>query len=706
MMKSNDLSRCRVFTTRALACAFALHALSGCAGDFNGGAGPEATPAIESQSSALEQAAPLETETETMKTWRKSMARTPLPKPTGCFHAAYPGGWVEVPCGPPLKRPMIPRRVGGQTPTGSGAQTVGNGNDMEAQVSGTIAMVESSFPKVTGVTSETDPSSGLANDYSLQMNSNLFSSPNCSGAANPSLCKGWEQFIYQNTGNSNPGLVYIQSWLITYGKTTCPSGFTSYNNFGDLECYNNSSVTTTPSQPITNLAKLSLTGQAAFGGSGSDTSMLSTGDGNLYAASGNDSLLTLSTGWNTVEFNIVGDGNGSAANFNAGSTIVAEDDVTLTNLTPGAPTCANGGTTAETNNLSLVTSSCCPVSGTATILFTESNVTGQTAQLCTNTAEDNYYREKTCSIPSSAGLGGQPNVTLVSNGNIYLGTGFQPAMGDDQATWTNLGHGSAAPKSSPSSATVLDSSGVANIAVVYTGTDNKVYETHQVSGGAFSAWSSATYSGFASYAAIGLVGGQNPSQSYQSTDMLLVGLDPAFKVHALLSNGHGVISGWKAAPSRVFLGAVSAYTDQNNEYYVVGIDSTTKTPYTIHYSHSSQNFTGSWSAEPGSTTFGTGVSASNSTDPNSGEDTVVLLGANASNKTTPWADTLDLTTHTSSASALTGTFDSAPSAGNSLGCSAGGCGNEPILVIHGHDTSCYWHDARTLTGEWTLIGHP
>jgi hypothetical protein len=256
---------------------------------------------------------------------------------------------------------------------------------------------------------------------------------------------------------------------------------------------------------------------------------------------------------------------------------------------------------------------------------------------------------------------------------------------------------------------VLDSNGVENISVVYTGTDNKIYETHQVNGGAFSAWSSSTYSVsgfFTSNAAVGLVGGLNSSQSFESTDMLLVALDSAFKVHALLSNGHGVISNWKAAPSKVFLGAVSAYSDASNNYWVVGIDSTTKTPFQIQYSHASQNFVGSWTAMPGSQTFGTGVSASFSTYPFAGGDSLVLLGASATNKTTPWADHLDLTTHTASAAALTGTFDSAPSVGNSLGCSAGGCGYQPILVVHGHDAACYWHDATTLSGPWTFMGHP
>ena len=67
----------------------------------------------------------------------------------------------------------------------------------------------------------------LPNTYSLQLNTNTFTTPECSGTPNkygssgsdPKACKGWEQFIYSSTKNE----VFIESWLIYWdGPGTCP----------------------------------------------------------------------------------------------------------------------------------------------------------------------------------------------------------------------------------------------------------------------------------------------------------------------------------------------------------------------------------------------------------------------------------------------------------------------------------------------------
>jgi len=95
-------------------------------------------------------------------------------------------------------------------------------------------MAVGSFDSVTGVTSETGQVNGIGgqvpNTFSLQLNTNVFSNtPACNGAANPSQCRGWEQFVY-----SNAGFAFIQYWLINYA-TTCPSG---WNTFGS-DCWKN-----------------------------------------------------------------------------------------------------------------------------------------------------------------------------------------------------------------------------------------------------------------------------------------------------------------------------------------------------------------------------------------------------------------------------------------------------------------------------------
>jgi hypothetical protein len=60
----------------------------------------------------------------------------------------------------------------------------------------------------------------------------------------------------------------------------------------------------------------------------------------------------LSDGWTGSEFNIFGIGGGSQADFNAGTALTVEID--LTDGTTDVPTCqARDGTTGETNNLNL-----------------------------------------------------------------------------------------------------------------------------------------------------------------------------------------------------------------------------------------------------------------------------------------------------------------------------------------------------------------
>jgi hypothetical protein len=60
----------------------------------------------------------------------------------------------------------------------------------------------------------------------------------------------------------------------------------------------------------------------------------------------------LADGWTGSEFNVIGDGGGSQANFNAGTSLTVKID--LTDGTKKKPACTpNAGTTGETNNLNL-----------------------------------------------------------------------------------------------------------------------------------------------------------------------------------------------------------------------------------------------------------------------------------------------------------------------------------------------------------------
>jgi hypothetical protein len=123
--------------------------------------------------------------------WRKIMVRTPHPKPQGCFVATHPKiEWREVQCTKAPEKPYPP--VPWPRPN-----VVGNGSDFSAQVTGSLSSAEGSFDLVSGVTSETG-NGGAANNYSLQVNSNTFTTTTCNGATNPAVCRGWQQFVYSN----------------------------------------------------------------------------------------------------------------------------------------------------------------------------------------------------------------------------------------------------------------------------------------------------------------------------------------------------------------------------------------------------------------------------------------------------------------------------------------------------------------------------
>jgi hypothetical protein len=286
--------------------------------------------------------------------WRAAISQAPAPG-NGCFTASYPlTTWTKVDCVEAPNRPYIPRIGGG------GSQTVGNGNDYAAVTATLTSNAVGSFPKVKHVTSETD--GGRSNVYSLQLNSNFMSSdPACSGAYNPSECLGWLQYVYSSSEHAG----FMQYWLIRYtgGTVKCPSGWNSFSP----DCYKNSAAVSVPQEPITDLAAITLTGNAVNGGL--DT--LTFVDGaNAYKTTGQDTVMYLATGWTGSEFNVIGDGGGSEAVFNAGAALTVEIDVT--DGTTAAPTCkADDGTTGETNNLTL---GACKVKGGAVpkISFKES----------------------------------------------------------------------------------------------------------------------------------------------------------------------------------------------------------------------------------------------------------------------------------------------------------------------------------------------
>jgi hypothetical protein len=91
----------------------------------------------------------------------------------------------------------------------------------------------------------------------------------------------------------------------------------------------------------------------------------------LYTAKGNNYFPDLGQNWQAAEFNVFGDGGGSEAVFNSGSTIVVMTSVN--NGTTSAPSAVEEGFTGETNNLTLTGTPVVSGGTSPSIEFTESN---------------------------------------------------------------------------------------------------------------------------------------------------------------------------------------------------------------------------------------------------------------------------------------------------------------------------------------------
>ena len=289
---------------------------------------------------------------------------------------------------------------------GPRTELVGNGTDFTNQVAGAATLAEGSFDSVSGVTGESGGGPvGGANSYSLQLNTQFFTTTTCNGTSG---CQGWEQFVYSSTGCSpRPGCVFIQYWLLNYAVngTACPTGWTT----SGADCVINSTRGIALSTlAVSGLAALSVTGTAATGAM-NDTVTLTNGT-TLYSVTGDNRFPDLAQHWQVSEFNVFGNCCGSQATFNSGASVnvrISADSGTLS-----APSCIVAGFTAETNNLTLVTA---PETDTDTtypsILFTE-NFAGTPAPA-------------TCATLQAAAAGqGQTDVPLPPWTIVTMGAGL------------------------------------------------------------------------------------------------------------------------------------------------------------------------------------------------------------------------------------------------------------------------------------------
>lgn len=267
---------------------------------------------------------------------------------TGCFQASFPAlVWHATNCVTAPERPLAPAASTSRT---GGPDTVGDGHDYSAVVSGKITKATGTFTGVSAKISETgkigNSGSPRANEFTLQLNTQFFSgSPACNKASVPANCQAWEQFVYETDVNQ----VYMQYWLIDYNKT-CPSGWFTATGSGFIDCYTNSSASTLSGGALTakSLATISFSGSAKTGGN--DVVQLVSG-GHATMATGKDTKVDLGPNWNTSEWGVYGDGNGGSANFSANNTLEAVTKLKATSSS--APACVVEGFTGETNNLTL-----------------------------------------------------------------------------------------------------------------------------------------------------------------------------------------------------------------------------------------------------------------------------------------------------------------------------------------------------------------
>lgn len=328
------------------------------------------------------------------KSWAQVMSKTPAPS-TGCFVASEPDTtWREVPCG---EAPSAPRRIpekllsqflAEQESTPSGTEPprtpeiVGNGTDPGAQVTGTLKWAQGSFTNEVGGTSESDTNVGPtgqsatnpgSNSYSLQMNTNLFTSSACDN----STCKGWEQLIYDPLAQQ----AYIEFSVVGWTSTAnCPATLPNTYNAGAggsiKVCYKNTTPVTVPAVAASNLANVTMIG-STDASTNTDTVTMVIG-GTSYANNQTSVLGLASGGWNYAEFNVFGEDNGTQASFGSTPTSLEVQVLTESTVsTEAAPSCPgaspSGWNTVENNTLSLV-GSCCAFGGPQPgIQFMESN---------------------------------------------------------------------------------------------------------------------------------------------------------------------------------------------------------------------------------------------------------------------------------------------------------------------------------------------
>ena len=219
--------------------------------------------------------------------WHKSLIALPHPK-QGCYKASFPHvEWTPVACGAPPRHPALPSHGPGRPFIVGG----GGSNDFSSHPTGTISGVDGTFSSVSAGIAESGPilNSGpaVANAYTLQINTDNFSSTACKDSPNPN-CKGWEQFVYENNNSVHQG--YIQYWLIKY-NAPCPSS--AWTQFGftttsDIYCYQSTGTSALMAgHPVTDLSTMMMSASVT---ATSDQLVITAGGDSAMVVGSNDAV--------------------------------------------------------------------------------------------------------------------------------------------------------------------------------------------------------------------------------------------------------------------------------------------------------------------------------------------------------------------------------------------------------------------------------
>jgi hypothetical protein len=178
-----------------------------------------------------------------------------------------------------------------------------------------------------------------------------------------------------------------------------------------------------PTEPITTMNELELTGDAPGGGNPFDSITMWEG-GTPYRATGFNTFPDLPSLWRQSEFNVFGNGGGSEAVFNTNANAHVRTGVT--SATTNGPGCVDATFTGESNTLTLVNRAPAAVIGSMpALLFSENNPSPAGA---------------TCADATSVGLPAPtptpPPPTAVT-AVITVGTGNDDARSDTEL-WASI----------------------------------------------------------------------------------------------------------------------------------------------------------------------------------------------------------------------------------------------------------------------------